>query len=304
MSPHPSTDLAPASAVQPSLPLALSLRPGRLEDAPACGRICYEAFAAIAEGHNFPPDFPSVEVATGLMAAILNRPGVYSVVAESEGRIVGSNFLWEDTIAGVGPITVDPALQNAGVGRLLMQDVLEHAQRNRLAGVRLVQAAYHNRSLSLYAKLGFVVREPLANMQGPPVNEKFPGYDVRRAGDEDLEACNALCYRVHGHARAAEVTDAIRQSTATVVVRSGRVTGYATSIGFLGHAVAETNEDIKALIAAAPAFAGPGFLLPARNAELFRWCLDKKLRVVQPLTLMTLGLYNEPAGSFLPSILH
>jgi len=24
---------------------------------------------------------------------------------------------------------------------------------------------------------------------------------------------------------------------------------------------------------------------------------------VQPMTLMTMGLYNEPAGSFLPSIL-
>ena len=101
-----------------------------------------------------------------------------------------------------------------------------------------------------------------------------------------------------------EVHEAIRQATATVVVRNGRVTGYATGIGFFGHAVAETNEDIKALIAAAPAFAGPGFLLPTRNAELFRWCLEKKLRVVQPLTLMSMGLYNEPAGSFLPSILY
>ena len=61
---------------------------------------------------------------------------------------------------------------------------------------------------------------------------------------------------------------------------------------------------MKALIAAAPAFAGPGFLLPARNAELFRWCLEKKLRVVRPMTLMSLGLYNEPAGTFLPSILY
>jgi hypothetical protein len=32
--------------------------------------------------------------------------------------VVGSNFLWEgDAIAGVGPITVDPAAQNGSVGR-------------------------------------------------------------------------------------------------------------------------------------------------------------------------------------------
>ena len=185
-----------------------------------------------------------------------------------------------------------------------MQDVLDYARRRRFAGVRLVQAAFHNRSLSLYAKLGFMVREPLATIQGPAIQEQIPGYDVRTASEDDVEACNALCVKVHGHARETEVREAIRQSTASVVVRNGRLTGYATIIGFFGHAVAETNEDLKALIAAAPAFAGPGFLLPTRNAELFRWCLEKKLRVVQPMTLMSLGLYNEPAGTFLPSILY
>jgi hypothetical protein len=238
------------------------------------------------------------------MTALLNMRDVYAVVAESEGGVVGSNFLWEDAIAGVGPITVEPSVQNTGVGRHLMQDVLDYAHRKDLPGVRLVQAAYHNRSLSLYAKLGFVVREPLATMQGPPIQRKLPGYDVRQASNEDLRACNDLCSKIHGHAREAEVTEAIRQGTANVIFRNGRVTAYSTSIGFFGHAVAETNDDIKALIAAAPAFAGPGFLLPTRNSELFRWCLDNNLRVVQPMTLMTLGLYNEPAGSFLPSILY
>ena len=280
------------------------LRPGRPDDAPACGRICYEAFKTISDKHNFPPDFPSAEVATGLMSKVLVMPNVYSVVAESEGHILGSNFLWEDTIAGVGPITLDPVVQNSSIGRRLMQDVMEHAQRKGFPGVRLVQAAYHNRSLSLYAKIGFVVREPLANMQGPSINEKIPGYDVRRATQEHVEACNALCHKVHGHARSPELLGAIRQGTATVVVRDGRITAYASLVGFFGHAVAATNEDLKALIAAAPEFAGPGFLVPIRNSELFRWCLEKKLRVVQPLTLMSVGLYNEPTGVFLPSILY
>jgi hypothetical protein len=34
-------------------------------DAQECGRICYEAFATLAASHGFPPDFPSVEAATG-----------------------------------------------------------------------------------------------------------------------------------------------------------------------------------------------------------------------------------------------
>jgi hypothetical protein len=110
--------------------------------------------------------------------------------------------------------------------------------------------------------------------------------------------------RVHGHNRGGEVHDAIKRGTATVVEHNGRITGYATAVGFLGHAIGETNEELKALIGAAPEFLGPGFLLPTRNAELFRWCLEHGLRVVQPMTLMSIGLYNEPAGAFLPSVLY
>jgi hypothetical protein len=79
-----------------------------------CGAICFAAFTVIAEHHNFPPDWPSPEVTTALMSAFLARPDIYSVVAVVDGRIVGSNFLTEgDTIAAVGPLTVDPAAQNA-----------------------------------------------------------------------------------------------------------------------------------------------------------------------------------------------
>ncbi len=74
----------------------LRLRAGRPEDAERLGSICYGAFKAIAEEHNFPPDFPSPEIAGGLLASLLSREDVYSVVAEVGGRVVGSNFLWEN----------------------------------------------------------------------------------------------------------------------------------------------------------------------------------------------------------------
>ena len=133
---------------------------------------------------------------------------------------------------------------------------------------------------------------------------RVPGHAVRSATEADLDECDALCRRIHGHDRHGEVLDAIKDGAATVVEHDGRVTGYATIVGFFGHAVGESNADLEALIGSAPAFAGPGFLLPARNGELFRWCLERGLRVVQPLTLMSLGLYNEPRGPFLPSILY
>ena len=292
-------------AVNESRVADLRLRAGRAEDAERLGSICYGAFKAIAEGHNFPPDFPSPEVAGGLLASMLSREDVYSVVAEADGRVVGSNFLWENaTIAGVGPITIDPDAQNAAVGRRLMEDVLRRAKEQNIAGVRLVQAAYHNRSLSLYTKLGFDAREPLSNLQGPAIGERIPGYAVRAAKEEDLGACNALSFRIHGHDRGPELLGAIGQGSANVVEHDGRITGYTTGIGFFGHTVGESNEDLKALIGATPEFPGPGFLLPTRNGEVLRWSLERGLQIVQPMTLMSLGLYNEPAGAFIPSILY
>jgi hypothetical protein len=141
-------------------------------------------------------------------------------------------------------------------------------------------------------------------LQGPALKLELPGYTVRPATVKDLGDCNRLCQNVHGHDRRHEVSDAIAQGTARVVEHGGRVTGYATNIGYFAHAVGQTNEDLKALIGAAPVFVGPGFLLPTRNAELFRWCLAQDLRVVHPMTLMTRGLYQQPAGAFLPSVLY
>lgn len=285
--------------------MGLRLRPGTVADAKECGRIQYEAFKSIAEQHNFPLDFPSVEIATELVTMLLSHSRFYSVVAELDGRTAGCNFLDErSAIAGVGPVSVDPPVMNGTIGRQLMQAVMDRAAGRRFPGVRLLQIAWHYRSLALYAKLGFEIRETISGLQGPPLHLRIPGYEVRPAREGDVPACNQLCSRVHGHDRAGELTDAVRDRTANVVERLGRVTGYSTAIGWFHHAIGETNDDLKALIGAAPAFLGPGLLLPSRNGELFRWCLANNLRVVAQATLMTIGLYNEPAGAYLPSILY
>jgi len=285
--------------------MSIVLRPGTPADATSCGKICYEAFMAICSSHNFPPDFPSPEVASGVLSMLLAHPHFYSVVAESEHRIVGSNFLDERSrVAGVGPITVDPTGQNRGVGGRLMVDVLERAAQRQVAGVRLLQSGFHNRSLCLYTKLGFRTREPVSIIQGKPLGQKFPGYEIRPATEADIAACNRICLQVHGFDRAGEVRDAIEHKTASVVEHLGRITGYTTGIAFFGHSVAHTNADLMALIGAAPEFGGPGFLLPTRNHELFKWCLEAGLKLVFQMTLMSIGLYNEPTGAYMPSVLY
>ena len=282
-----------------------TLRPAVPEDAEACGRICYDAFSAIDDAHNFPREFPSAELTIGLLRMLIEHPGFYAVVAERDGKIVGSNFMDERSpVFGIGPISVDPTVQNRGIGRKLMLDVVNRGSALKAPSVRLLQSAYHNRSLCLYTSIGFRTREPMSVMQGPALNIRFPGYNVRSAQAEDVDACGTICHDVHGFTRRQELEDGIQQKTALVVEHMGHITGYATDVAFFAHTVCRTNQDLKALIGAAPAFGGPGFLLPTRNYEVFSWCLANGLRLVQPMTLMTVGLYNEPAGAWMPSVLY
>jgi predicted N-acetyltransferase YhbS len=274
------------------------------EDSLIAGQICFDAFSAINAAHGFPCDLPGPEAAAGLLSTMFSSPGFYCVVAEHDGRIVGSNCLDErSVIRGVGPITIDPGAQNLSVGRKLMQAAMDRANERSAPGVRLVQAAFHNRSLSLYTSLGFDIREPLSCLQGQTLERNIPGCTVRLAKPDDEHACNALSRRVHGFDRGIDLAQAIEHGTARVVERGGRVTGYTTHLAFFGHSTAETNVDLQALIASAESFAGPGILVPSRNSVLLRWCLANGLRVVQPMTLMSAGLYNDPAGAWLPSVL-
>jgi GNAT superfamily N-acetyltransferase len=290
--------------MEEQLATELVVREATAEDADSCGRIVYDAFESIATRHHFPIEPGSPEFSHYKVGELLADDGFAAFVAERDGCVLGSAFIDErGRIAGIGPITVDPAAQNDGVGRALMQVALERERARGAAGVRLVQTAYHYRSLALYAKLGFVVREPLSVVQGTPPSLSLPGRGVRPAFQTDLAECEELCERVHGHDRGRELRDAIAAGTARVVERPDRICGYATGFGYGWHAVAETNEDLIALLASAEAYMGLGVLVPSRNAELVRWCLEHGLRIVQQSTLMTIGLYNEPAGVYLPSIL-
>ena len=286
--------------------MPLVLRAPTQSDIDPCGRILYQAFHDIAVQHGFPPDFPAVEQAVHLTSLLIGSPAFYGVVAEQDGHVVGSNFLSEsDPIRGVGPIAVDPSLQGSGVGRKLMEAVIE---RGRGApGVRLLQDAFNSRSMSLYASLGFDVKEPIVMIQGRPHSGAMPGWNVRPMEPSDVDECANLCRRIHGFDRANELRHAQPPAEPWVAVRDDRITAYATALSFWAvcHAVAESDEDMVALLLGFAA-ARPEplwFLLPTRQASLFRWCLREGLKVIKPMTLMAMGAYQEPAGCWFPSVM-
>jgi predicted N-acetyltransferase YhbS len=284
----------------------VTLRAVEPDDAAECARIIFEAFGGLHDHHRFQRDFPTLEAASGLPGMFISHPMLWGVVAEIDGRIVGSNFLDERSpIRGVGPITVAPEGQNAGVGRKLMQAVLDRGEG--APGIRLLQDAFHMRSLSLYESLGFDVKEPVALVSGKPRSGSESEVQVRPLEEGDLDECEELSRKVHGYERTNELRDAIQAFSPFVAVRDGRITAYATSVTFwqMNHGVSETEEDMKALLrGAGEAVDEPlGLLVPLRSG-LFRWCLEEGLRLVKPMNLMALGDYQEPHGGWFPSVLY
>ena len=111
----------------------LTLRPGTPADAKTCGEICFEALKAIAEHHNFSPNLPTPDIAIELLSKKFSHPNYYSVAAELDGRIVGSNFLDErSSIVAIGPVSVDPGEQNRSIGRQLMQHLIDRIKEMKI----------------------------------------------------------------------------------------------------------------------------------------------------------------------------
>lgn len=286
--------------------MALIIRSIRQDDAEMCGKIGFQAHKAISSAHGYPSEQPSLEFAVGMIRTLLANPNSWGALAERDGQILGSIFLHlfpASPVAAIGPLTVDPSAQG-GVGRALMEASLTEARKRSYDQVRLVQSPSHLRSFVLYTKCGFILREPLFLMRRNPVPSIVgKKHDVRAARSEDISACNEICISVHGFSREIELRQAIDQQVASVNIdNTGNITGYAAGIGWLGHAVAKTNEVLKALVANASAIIGPGFFVPGRNSDLLRWLLDAGFRMVWPANLMTVGNYQDPTAPFLPSI--
>jgi predicted N-acetyltransferase YhbS len=286
-----------------------ALRPMDADDADAVARILYEAFAAIHDRHRFPRDFPTLEAADQLVRGFIAHPSIWGVVAEHEGEIVGSNFLDErGPVRGVGPITVDPNTQQRGVGRRLMEAVLDRAEG--AAGVRLLQDSFNVQSLGLYASLGFRAAEPVVVMGGEARADIPDVFDVRRMTDHDVHEAAALQLEVHSFDRTSELRDAADSPGLDpfVATMDGEIVAYASTLTFFpaAHGAARSAPAMQALIAGALAAsdAPASFLLPVRQHELFTWALEAGLRVVKPMTYMVIGQAHEPQGAWIPSVLY
>jgi ribosomal protein S18 acetylase RimI-like enzyme len=274
------------------------------KDAPELARIAFEAFAGIHDRHQFPRDFPTLEVARHAFDILLTHPTIEGVAAKVNGKWVGSNFLHQpDEVAGVGPITVDPAFDGRGAGRALMQGLLDIARRRGISQVRLLQDSFNTKSLSLYCSLGFEVVEPVGVMDARPAPAADPS--VRPITEADLPAIETLSREHHRFSRRNEVALNLHAKLpAFLREHSGRVTGYLIP-GFFGHGAAEGAADAVALageVARHVPAEQAVFFCPMTQGEFYRAALKAGHRLRKLMTYMALGPFDPPRKIWMPSI--
>lgn len=87
---------------------------------------------------------------------IANRDAEYFVIKDGN-VIVGFAGYWKVIDeAHITTIAVEPDRQGAGLGRKLMESLLDHARQAGIACVTLEVRAGNQRAIALYEKLGFV----------------------------------------------------------------------------------------------------------------------------------------------------
>ena len=168
-----------------------------------------------------------------------------------------------------------------------------------------MQDAFNVASLSLYASLGFDVKEPVAFMQAAPLAEA--ANSVRPITEPDLPAIEELSVRIYKNSRRNEVAAAACYGFAALLrERQGRITGYLLP-GIFGHGVAETEEDALTLIGEAARRLPPEiarFFCPLTESGFYRKALQGGCRVIKVMNYMTLGVYEQPEEVWMPSVLY
>ncbi|MEG4318535.1 MULTISPECIES: GNAT family N-acetyltransferase [unclassified Microcoleus] len=284
----------------------VAIRRSQISDIDACARINYQAFKDISDRHQFPTDFPTQEFSTEIIGLLIENPSYFGVVAESDGAVVGCGFMDErNPIRGIGPVGVDRTFQGRGAGREIMKALLERGKD--ALGIRLVQESFNMASLSLYASLGFEVKEPFVLMEGKFHSPPQYGFEVRPMASEDVGECAALCEKVCGCDRTSEIEYALNHLFPLVTYQQRRIVAYTCAVSTLGHSIAETETDMQVLLLGAAAYSSEemlAFHLPLRYASLFRWCLKEGLRAVKPMAVMAVGEYQSPEGCWFPSFVY
>ena len=119
----------------------------------------------------------------------------------------------------------------------------------------------------------------------------------------DIPAMDELCREVYRISRKGECETLLGAGFPGFVLDRGHVSGYLLGTA-LGHGVAESDDDMLALLAGHGATVSDAHsFLPIRSGDLYRRALAAGHRNIKVMNLMALGPYEEPQGSYVPSVM-
>lgn len=178
----------------------------------------------------------------------------HGVVVECAGEVVGTALWWPFGAghATLGMIIVDPARQGGGIGKRLMQALLDRTEGRSL----LLNAT--EAGAPLYAKYGFVPCGEVRQYQGavPAMAEPAlpPGASLRPGSLGDLQPLAALDTAATGLDRVPLLRELLGGARCIVLERAGRTAGFSVLRDFgrgfvIGPVVAEDETDAWALTA-------------------------------------------------------
>jgi ribosomal protein S18 acetylase RimI-like enzyme len=294
------------------------------DDRNAYALILHRSFNTWYSAHGWPSDyFRCAPEQAGIFLDIYNdiSPGC-SIAAfdPNSGKLMGACFYHpREHHVSLGVMSVNPDYFQRGVGRALVDYIVDFTDAHQYAALRLVSSAMNMDSFSLYNRSGLIPRGSYHDMVLPvaglrvryPLREK-----VRTAMLTDVDAMVALEMEVSGISRINDYRYAIDNPRGVLQAlvfenSDGVVDGFMISIkhpalNMLGPCVARSEQATLALLLqATERFRGgtPLFVAPMDKRELVETLYQWGARNVETHLFQVRGKFQAFNGVSLPSFL-
>lgn len=304
----------------------LDCRPLADEDREAYGKMLHSAFNTWYWSHGWGRDyFTCTPDEAAVFYDIYNdlTPGHSVTYFDPEtNAIAGACFYHpREHHVSLGIMAVNPDYFGLGVGRDLVNAIVDFTEKGGYKSLRLVSSAMNMDSFSLYNRSGLVPRvshnDMILKVPAGGMSVSAPGQGrVRDAVASDVDTMAQLEFELSGIARRLDYQYAIDNKrgylhAAVIEAKGGGIDGFAISVqcpalNMIGPCVARNEEAALALVRRQlDHFAGqvPLFIVPMEKRHMVETLYGWGARNVETHLYQVRGDYSPCAGVNMPSFL-
>jgi len=303
------------------------MRPMTPDNRSVFSNTLYRSFNEWYKKHGWPGDyFRCAPEEAGIFFDVYNdlTPGCsFAFFDPGSGDLMGSCFYHpREHHVSLGIMSVNPDYFGRGIGRGLVNQIIDYTEREGFRSLRLVGSAMNLDSFSLYNRSGFVPRvafnDMVISVPDSGLNIKTSGLDrVRQATADDVPAMSKLEMEISGISRVGdyhyciENTREIFHVSVLESIDDGGLDGFLISLkhpalNMIGPGVMRSEADTLALLAnELDRFKGmiPLFLIPMGKKEIVEQVYEWGGRNVETHLFQVRGEYKPFNGVVMPSFL-